>query len=334
MRNEKFSTLRALLGTTLLAASCHAMAAGGGAAEQAANYPDRPIRIIAPSSAGGGIDTLARLIGPKITQSWGQSVVVEDRPGAGGIIGSAAVAQAAPDGYTVLIVAGGYTVNPFFYKKLPYDTMKDFERVSLLACAPNMLVVNASLPLKSVKELVDYAKQHPNGLTYASSGIGTTSYLSAELFKKMAGIKMIHVPYKGAGLSNRAAIAGEVNLVFSAPHEMIPYARSGRVHALAVTSAKRLPLVPDVPTLAESGYPGFDVNTCYGVLVPAKTPKAIVDKLSAKFVEVLHMPDVRKQLEGLSFSLIGSTPEEFTDWAVKDTARWQKELQAIGIKPE
>jgi tripartite-type tricarboxylate transporter receptor subunit TctC len=333
MNSMALFKLRALVGLALVTAGGQALAADS-AANQAANYPDKAIRIIVPSSPGGGIDVMARLIAPYLTQTLGKTIVIDDRPGAGGIIGTTAVAQANPDGYTVLMVAGGYTLNPSLYKKLPYDTMGDFERVSLLGCAPNMLVVKNNIPAKSVKELVDYAKAHPNGLTYGSSGIGTTSYLSATLFKNSAGIDMIHVPYKGAGQSNMAAVAGEVDLIFSAPHEMIPYARDGRVRALAVTSAQRLPLLPDIPTVAESGFPGFEVNTCYGVLVPAKTPKAIVDKLSKVFVAAIHTPQIRKQLEGLSFALIGSTPAEFTDWARKDMAQWQAELKEAGIQPE
>jgi tripartite-type tricarboxylate transporter receptor subunit TctC len=305
-----------------------------GAADPAAAYPDKPIRIIVPSSPGGGIDVMARLIAPHITKAWGKPIVIDDKPGAGGIIGTTMVAQAPPDGYTVLMIAGGYTLNPSLYKKLPYDTMGDFERVSLLGCAPNMLVVKNSIPVKSVQQLVAYVKAHPDQLTYGSSGIGTTSYLSATLFKTRAGLQMTHVPYKGAGQSNMAAVAGEVDMIFSAPHEMIPYARDGRIRALAVTSSKRLPLIPDIPTVAESGFPGFEVNTCYGVLVPAGTPRPIVDKLSKMFVESIAAPDVRKQLESLSFALIGSTSQEFTDWARQDMARWQAELKESGIQPE
>lgn len=327
-------TINMLAGMTLAAASVSVLAANADVQKAAGKYPEKTIRIVAPSSPGGGTDVLARFLGAKLAESWGQSVVIENRPGAGGIIGTSAVAQAAPDGYTVLLIAGGYTLNPSLYKNLPYDTMNDFERVSLLACAPNMLVVQEKIPVKSVKELVAYAKVHPDGLTYGSSGIGTTSYLSAALFKQKAGIQMVHVPYKGAGQSNKAMIAKEIDLIFSAPHEMIPYVRDGRVQALAVTSAQRLPLVADVPTVAESGYPGFEVNTCYGVLLPAKTPRAITEKLSAKLSEILKQPQTRKQLEDLSFTLIGSTPDEFTDWARKDMRRWSKELAQAGIRPE
>ncbi len=334
MPNIKYQGLVKLAGVALLAVSVPAFAADDADTRAAANYPDKPIRIIAPSSAGGGIDTISRIIGAEITKSWGVSVVVDNRPGAGGIIGSNVVAQAKPDGYTIMVIASGYTINPSLYKTLPYDTINDFERVSYLACAPNMLVVNPSVPVKTVQELVAYAKANPDALTYGSSGVGTTSYLSGLLFTQAAGIKMVQVPYKGAGQSNMAALGGEVDSIFSAPHEMIPHAREGRMTALGVTSAKRLPLMPDVPTIAESGFPGFDVQTCYGVLAPAGTPKPIIDKLSAKFVEVINSAAVKSQLEELSFSIIGSTPEEYTAIAKADIERWIKVLKEAGIEPQ
>ena len=300
----------------------------------AAEYPVRPIRIVVPSSPGGGIDTLARVLAPRMSETWGKPVIVDNRPGAGGIIGYEIVAKAPPDGYTVLIVAGGYTLNPSLYAKLPYDAIKDFERVSLAACAPNLLVVHSSLGVNSLKELIALAKAKPNFLTYASSGIGTTSYLAAELMKVRTGVEIVHVPYKGAGLSNAAAIAGEVHFIFSAPHSMVPHVRSGRVRALGVTSARRLPLIPEVPTIAEAALPGFDVNSCYGVLVPANTPAAIVTKLNAEVVRILRLPAIRSQLENLSFDVIGSTSDEYTRFAKADLERWKKELAAAGIKAE
>ncbi len=300
----------------------------------AADYPSKPIRVVVPSSPGGGIDALARIIGPKLTETWGKSVIVDNRAGAGGVIGSEIVARASPDGYTILIVAGGYTLNPSLYAKLPYDTIKDFERVSLVACAPNLLVVHSSVPVKTVKELIAFAKAKPNFLNYASSGVGTTSYLSGEMMKVMAGVEMIHVPYKGAGLSNAAAIAGQVHFIFSAPHAMIPHVKTERVRALGVTSARRLPLIPEVPTIAEAGLPGFDINSCYGVLVPAKTPRPIVDKLNTEVVRILRIPEIRVQLENQSFEVIASSPDEYTNFTKSDMARWAKALKQAGIKPE
>jgi tripartite-type tricarboxylate transporter receptor subunit TctC len=304
------------------------------AQNQAADYPSKPIRVVVPSSPGGGIDALARVIGPKMTESWGKSAIIDNRAGAGGLIGSEIVARAPPDGYTILIVAGGYTLNPSIYTKLPYDTIKDFERVSLLACAPNLLVVHASLPIKTVKELIAYAKAKPKFLTYASSGIGTTSYLSGEIIKVMTGVEIIHVPYKGAGLSNAAAIAGQVHFIFSAPHSMVPHVKTERVRALGVSSLRRLPLIPDVPTIAEAGLPGFDVNSCYGVLVPAATPRAIIAKLNAEIVRILRLPDVRANLESQSFDVIASSADEYDRFTKSDMARWTKTLKLAGIKPE
>ncbi len=300
----------------------------------AADYPSKPIRVVVPSSPGGGIDALARVIGPKLTEAWGKSVIIDNRAGAGGLIGSEIVARAPPDGYTILIVAGGYTLNPSLYAKLPYDTIRDFERVSLLACAPNLLVAHASLPVKTFKELIAYARAKPKFLTYASSGIGTTSYLSGEIVKIMTGVEIIHVPYKGAGLSNAAAIAGQVHFIFSAPHTMVPHVKTERVRALGVTSLRRLPLIPEVPTIAEAGLPGFDVNSCYGVLVPAATPRVIIAKLNAEIVRVLRLPEIRANLESQSFDVIASSADEYERFTRNDMARWAKTLKQAGIKPE
>ena len=316
-----------LLGAMGFALQAHAQPA-------ATDYPNKPIRVVVPSSPGGGIDALARVIGPKLTETWGKSVIIDNRAGAGGIIGSEIVARAPPDGYTLLIVAGGYTLNPSLYAKLPYDTIRDFERVSLLADAPNLLVAHASLPLKSVKELIAYARATPKFLTYASSGVGTTSYLSGEIMKVMTGIEIIHVPYKGAGLSNAAAIAGQVHFIFSAPHTMVPHVKTERMRALGVSSLRRLPLIPDVPTLAESGLPGFDVTSTYGMLAPATTPRGIIHKLNSEVVRILRLPEIRGNLESQSFDVVASSPEEYDRFAKADMARWAKALKQAGIKPE
>ena len=304
------------------------------AAVHAQEFPTKPIRFVVPSSVGGGNDVLARLLSPKLSESLGKQFVVDNRSGAGGIIGIDIVAKAPPDGYTILIVAGGYTLNPSLYAKLPYDTLKDFERVALVACAPNLLVVHSSVPVTSVRDLIAFAKAKPKYLNYASSGVGTTSYLSAEIFKLMTGVEMVHVPYKGAGDSTAAAIAGQVHLIFSTPNALVPQAKAGRVRALGVTSARRLPVIPEVPTIAEAGLPGYEVNNCYGVLVPARTPKPVVDKLNAEIVRILRLPETRVQLETLGFDVIGSTPDEFTAFAKKDLAKWAKTLKEAGIKPE
>lgn len=297
-------------------------------------YPSRPIRWVAPSSVGGGNDALARLIGAKMTEHWGQQVVVDNRPGAGGIIGNDIVAKAAPDGHTLLIVAGGFAVNPSLYKSIPYDTLKDFERISYVAHAPLVLVVHSLVPVKSLRELIELAKAKPGQLNYASSGVGTTSFLAAELLKYMTGVKMVHVPYKGAGLAAAAVIAGQVDLVATTPNAVVPHVRTGRLRALGVTSATRLSIIPEVPAIAEQGLPGYEVVTAYWVLVPAKTPKPIITALHAEMVRILKLPETRKQFEFLGFTPVGSTPEELTAIIRSEMAKWSKVLKEIGVHPE
>lgn len=295
-------------------------------------YPSKPIRWVVPSSAGGGNDALARLIGGKMTEHWGQQVVVDNRPGAGGIIGSDIVVKAAPDGYTILIVAGGFAVNPSLYKKIPYDTLKDFERISYVAHAPLVLVAHSSVGVKSVRELIELAKAKPGQLNYATSGVGTTSFLAAELLKYMTGIKMVHVPYKGAGASSAAVIAGQVHLMAATPNATVPHVRTGRLNALGVTTATRLSILPDVPTVAEQGLPGYEVVTAYWILVPAKTPKAIIDALHGEIVRIVKMPETGKQFEAMGFTAVGSTPEELTAIVRSEMAKWSKVLKDIGVR--
>jgi tripartite-type tricarboxylate transporter receptor subunit TctC len=320
-----------VLATLQCAQAVHAQ---GKPASEAAGYPSKAIRLIVPSSPGGGADVLARSLGPRLAEIFGKPVVIENRSGAGGIIGYQMAAQAPADGYTLLIVAGGYTLNPSLYAKLPYDTLKDFERVSQVACAPNLLVINPSIPVTSVQEMIAFARAKPKFLNYASSGVGTTSYLSAEIFKAMTGVDMVHVPYKGAGDSTAATIAGQVHLIFSTPNALVPQVKAGRLRALGVTSARRLPLIPDVPSIAEAGLPGYEVNNCYGILAPAKTADAIVRKLNAELVRILRQPDARAHLENLGFEVLGTTPEQFTAFARSDMAKWARELKAAGIEPQ
>ena len=321
----------ALLAMLTLAA---ALQAQGRSTRDIRAYPVKAIRFIVPSSPGGGADVLARVVGARLAEIFGKPFVIENRSGAGGIIGYEMVAQAPADGYTLLIVAGGYTLNPSLYAKLPYDTLKDFERVSLIACAPNLLVINPAIPVTSVKELIAFARAKPAYLNYASSGVGTTSYLSAEIFKTMTGVDMVHVPYKGAGESTAAAIAGQVHLIFSTPNALMPQVKVGRLRALGVTSARRLPAIAEVPSIAEAGLAGYEVNNCYGLLVPARTPEVIVRKLNAETVRVLRQPETRAQLEGLGFEVLGTTPEQYTAFAISDLAKWAKDLKAAGIKPQ
>ena len=298
----------------------------------AQTYPSKPIRWIVPSSAGGGNDFVARLFGAKLTESWGQQVLVDLRPGAAGILGSELLVNSAPDGYTIMIVATGYGLNPSLYKKLPYDTINDFSRINLLAFSPNVLVVHPSLPVKSVKELIAFAKKRPGELNYGSSGAGTGGHLSIELMKYMAGLKMTHVPYKGAGASTAAVVSGEIPMLMTAPGAAIPFVKAGRLRALAVGSAKRVKAMPDVPTMAEAALPGYEVDGFYGVLAPAKTPRPIIDKLYAELDRIIKLPDVNKQMEDRGFDPVSYSPEQFTEHVKKEMQKWPPVFKAAGIK--
>lgn len=303
-------------------------------AQGAQNYPVKPIRWIVPSSAGGGSDVLARIVGPKLTQAWGQQVIVDNRPGAGGIIGSDLVAKSPPDGYSVVIVAPGYALNPFFYKALPYDTLRDFERVTVLATAPNVLVAHPSVPAQGVKELIALARKRPGELNYASSGRGTGGNLCAELFKDLAKVNMVPVYYKGAGDSTRAVVSGEVGLLFTATGAVLPMARAGKLRMMGVTGAKRSPFLPDVPTIAEQGLPGYDYIGWYGVIAPAKLPKDVHAKLYGEMAKAVKSPDVVERFAQFGYEPSGITPDEFTALVRSEMARWGKLLRAIGVKPE
>ena len=301
-------------------------------AAQAQTFPNKPIRFVVPSSAGGGNDYLARLFGARITENWGQQVLVDLRPGAAGILGSEIVAKAPPDGHTILIVATGYGLNPSLYSKLPYDTLDDFARVNLLAFSPNVLVVHPSLPVKSVKELIALAKSRAGELNYASSGAGTGGHLSIELMKYMSRINMAHIPYKGAGDSTAAVVSGQVHMLMTAPGAAIPFIKAGRLRPLAVGSAKRVKALPDVPTMAEAALPGYEVDGFYGILAPGKTPRPIVDRLYAEFDRVLKLPDISQQMEAQGFEPVSYTPEKFTEHIKKEMQKWPPVFKAAGIK--
>ena len=298
----------------------------------AQTFPTKPIRFVVPSSAGGGNDYLARLFGARITENWGQQVLVDLRPGAAGILGSEIVAKAPPDGHTILIVATGYGLNPSLYAKLPYDTIEDFARINLLAFSPNVLVVHPSLPVKSVKELIALAKSRPGELNYASSGAGTGGHLSIELMKYMSKIDMAHIPYKGAGDSTMAVVSGQVHMLMTAPGAAIPFIKAGRLRPLAVGSAKRVKALPEVPTMAEAALPGYEVDGFYGVLAPGKTPRPVVDRLYAEFDRILKLPDVIQQLEAQGFDPVSYTPEKFTEHVKKEMQKWPPVFKAAGIK--
>lgn len=294
-------------------------------------YPSKPIRFVVPAAPGGASEVLARTIGQKLTGSWGQQLVIDHRAGAQGIIGSQIAANAAPDGYTIVIVATGYAVNPSLYKKLPYDTLRDFERVAVLATSPNVLVVHPSVPARSVKEFIALAKAKPGQLNFATAGVGSGGHLSLELFRWMAEIDMVHVPYKGGGDATRAVVAGQAHLLSTSTGPAMPQVRAGRLNALAVTTAKRSPEFPDLPTVGESGLPGYEFESWFGVLAPAGTPRKIIYKLRDEMARALAMPDVKSRLASVGFEPVGSTPEQFTRHLVTEIARWRKVVKDAGI---
>ncbi len=304
------------------------------AAQPAANYPNKPIRIVVPQSAGGSTDLTARLIAQKLADALGQPVVVDNRPGAGSIIGTDLVAKAAPDGYTLLVVASSITINPSLHKKLPFDPIRDLAPVSQLSAFPNMLVVHPAVPVKTVQELIALAKAKPGQINYGSSGAGTGTHLSAELFKSMTGVDMVHVPYKGGGPAVTALLGGQVQLNFATIPSVLPHVRAGKLRAVAVTTLKRSPAAPDVPTIAESGVPGYDHGPWNGMLAPAKTPKAVIARLNAEVARIIHLPEAKAVLVHEGAEPVGNTPEEFAAIIRTETAKWAKVIKAAGIKAD
>jgi len=301
----------------------------------AQTYPDRPIKLIAPFAPGGATDVLARTMAQGLTEAWGQQVIVENRTGAGGNIGADLVAKSAPDGYTLLMGAiGTNAVNAFIYPKMPYDTERDFAPITQVARVPMLLVVHPSLPIRNVKELIAYAEARPDQLNYASGGVGASQHLAGELFKSMTGVKMVHVPYKGAAPSVTDVVAGQAQLTFGDMVAFLPHAKAGRVRPLAVSTAKRSAAVPDLPTVSEAGVPGYEATAWYGLFAPAGTPPAIVSKLNAESVRILRMPTIAERVANLGAEPVGSTPAEYADFLKAEMARWGKVVRAAGIKSD
>jgi tripartite-type tricarboxylate transporter receptor subunit TctC len=301
----------------------------------AQNYPAKPVRVIVPFPAGGGADIFGRLIGRKLQDALGQPFVTDNRAGASGIIGCEFVARAPPDGYTLLMgTTGTHSTNPAVYQKLPYDPIKDFEPISLVAESPFVLLVHPSLPAKSVKELIAFARSRPGQLTYGSAGIGSSSHLGFELFNLMAGIKGVHVPYKGLPPAMSDTIAGELVMTWNSITASAPFIKSKRVTALGIGSLKRSALMPEIPTISESGLPGYELGSWYGFFAPAATPPAIVGQLHREMVRTLADPAVRQQFAGLSAEAVGSTPEEFRAVLQKDLVKWAKVARDAKVKAE
>jgi tripartite-type tricarboxylate transporter receptor subunit TctC len=310
-----------------------ALALALSAAAQAP-YPAKPIRFLVGFPPGGTNDIVARLIAPKMSESLGQSVVVENRGGANTAIATELGARAAPDGYTILLNAPGHATNPSLMK-LPFDSIKDFAFITIAAESQNLLVVHPSFPPRNVKELIAVSKKYPRGtINYGSSGTGTTVHLSAELFQFMTGVKWTHIPYKGGGPAVVDLLAGQHVIYFGNVPTVIQHARAGRLRALAVTGPKRTPAAPDIPTVEESGVPGYEVTTFYGVSAPAKTPRPVIDRLHDSIVRALAAPELRERLQGQGADPVGNTPEQYTAFITNEIAKWAKVIKAAGIKGE
>lgn len=302
---------------------------------QAQQWPSKPIKYIVPFAVAGTTDVLARLIQPELSKSLGQPIVIDNRPGAGGNVGSDVLAKSPPDGYTI---GGGtvssHAINASLYQKMPYDNIKDFEAVALLVKVPNVLVVNPSVPAKNVQELVAYGKANPGKLTCASAGNGTSQHMSCELFKTMTGLDITHVPYKGSGPGMTAVLAGEVSMMFDNATIAVPQIKGGRVRALGVTTTTRSPAIPDVPTIAEQGLAGYEVSSWQGVFAPAGTPKEIVNRLNAEIRRILAMPETRQKLLDTGSEPADATPAEFAAFVKADTEKWAQVVKASGVKVE
>ncbi len=301
------------------------------AAQAQAAYPSKPITIIVPFSAGGTTDILARVVGQFMSTDLGQPVVIDNRAGAGGNIGGQAAARATPDGYTIFMgTVGTHAINQSLYKKMPFDPIKDFAPLSRVAMVPNLLVANPSQPYKNVKELIAYAKANPGKINFGSSGAGSSIHLSGELFKQMAGVDMQHVPYRGSAPAVSDLLGGQINLMFDNMPSAIPHVKGGKLRPLAVTTAKRSPALPDVPTIAESGVPGYEATSWFGLLAPAGTPAPVIAKLNASILKALANPEVKKKLAEQGAEAAGEKPEQFAAFIAAETAKWGKVVKESG----
>jgi tripartite-type tricarboxylate transporter receptor subunit TctC len=316
----------------ILFAAVTALVAGPARAQA---YPSKPIHIVVTFPLGGAPDILSRLIGAKMQESWGQPVIVDNKPGAGGNIGAESVARSPADGYTVVMgTVGTHAINPSLYSKMPYDPIKDFAPVIMVASTPNLLVVNPSVPARNVQELIALAKAKPGELSYGSPGIGTSIHVSGELFNTMAGVKTVHVPYKGRQFAIPDLLSGQIQFMFDNMPSALPVAKEGKLRALAVTSAKRHPAAPDIPTMAESGLPGFDATSWFAVYAPAGTPPDVVAKLNTEIDRILALPDVKEKLAGIGLDVVGGPPDQLAAFTRAELAKWSKVVKDSGAKAE
>lgn len=317
---------------SVLACGLLAVAAGTASAQ---TYPAKPIRLVVTFPTGGAPDTLARTISEKINPAWGQTVIVDNKPGAGGNIGAEFVARAAADGYTLVMgTVGTHSINGALYAKMPYDMVKDFAPVTLIASTPNLLVVNNDVPAKNVQELIALAKSKPGQLTFGSPGIGTSVHVSGELFNSLAGVKMQHIPYKGRQFAIPDLIGGTITMMFDNMPSAIPVVREGKLRAIGVTSAKRSPSAPEIPTIAEQGLPGFEATSWFAVFAPANTPRPIVNQLHQEIVRIFNLPDVKEKLAKLGLDPILGGPEELARVQQAEITKWAKVVKDSGAKAE
>jgi tripartite-type tricarboxylate transporter receptor subunit TctC len=325
-----------LMGLGLAALARSPIAAAQGAAAQGApGWPSRPLRLVVPFAAGAGVlDIMARLVGTRLGEALGQAVVIDNRPGAGGIVGAEVVAKAEPDGSTLLMGNTALVVSPFLYARLPFDPLADFVAVTRVNSAPLMLAVHPAVPVRSAAELIAYAKARPGQLNYGSGGIGTTPWLATELLKSMTGIDVVHVPYKGGAPALADLVAGQLTFMIENVPGTLPMVQSGKLRALAISSAERLALLPELPTLAEAGVPGYAMVGWNGVFVPKGTPREIARLLNAALVKVLHSTEVKEQMATLGAETVGDSPEAFASFARSEAERWGQIIRERGIKPE
>lgn len=300
----------------------------------AANFPDKPLKIVVTFTTGGAPDILARLIGQHLTTAWGQPVVVDNKPGAGGTTGADFVAKAAPDGYTIVVgTVGTHSINGALYSKMPYDMVKDFTPITLLATTPNMLVINNDVPAKNLKDFIALGKKEGK-MTFASSGSGTSIHVSGELFKTMTGIDMVHIPYKGRATAIPDVLGGRVTMMFDNMPSSLALVREGKLRALGVTSSSRSPAAPDIPTISESGLPGFDAVSWFALFAPANTPKPIIDKLQTEVRKILKTPEIAKRLADNGLEPVGGTPEELAAYQKSEIIKWAKVVKDSGAKAD
>ena len=316
-------------------ATAIALLAASGAACAQSGYPERPVRMLVGFAPGGGADTAARPLAQRLSEVLGQQLVVDNRPGAGGNIATEIAARSVPDGYTLLMgTIAALAINPAIYPKLGFDPLRDFAPITNVASSINVLVVHPSVPVKDVKELIALARSRPNGLNYGSSGVGSAGHLAGELMEQLTGAKLVHVPYKGGAPAMTALLGGEVQAIFSTAATAIPQMKAGKIRGLAVTTARRAGMMPDLPPIAEAGVPGYEANNWYGLLAPAKTPRPIVARLNAESVKILNSQALRDIYFVQGLEPIPSTPEAFGEYIRAELAKWSKLVRAAGVKPE